>query len=104
MGETIRPGTKIRDFCPDDTDTKIYKDASSWSYSLADLQRIVQEKWPDAEPMDIQLSADHIHTNALGYPRYDPTDYTTFIVIEHKPVPEQFRSFHEQGKKQEVET
>jgi hypothetical protein len=84
MGETIRPGTRIRDFWPDDTDTKIYKDAS-WSHSLATLVEVIKAKWPDADLADIHVSAEHIHTHALGYGRYDAADHTNFIVIEYTP-------------------
>lgn len=82
MGEFIRSGTKIRDFWPDDTATKIYKDADML-FDLGNLQEVIKEKWPTAELKDIQIRAEHIHTHALGYPRYDPSDYTTFVVIEY---------------------
>jgi hypothetical protein len=83
MGRTTRPGTSITDFQPDDTDTKMYLN-STIHYHLQQLLEMIKEKWPAADLDKIVIGAEHIHTECLGYDRYDPGDYTNFILIENK--------------------
>ena len=68
----------IKRFWPDDDEKTIYL---SGEYSLGELVLVAQEKWPDASMDDIEISTDYIHTHCLGYNRYDPGDYTCFIVL-----------------------
>lgn len=83
MGYSTRPGTQIEDFWPDDTDTEMYIDAE-FVTTLAELQEKIAEKWPDASAANITISSEYIHTHCLYYNRYDPGDYTNFIVIRRQ--------------------
>jgi hypothetical protein len=73
-------GHSIRTFWPDDTDTEMYIDAGHEN-TLAELIEKINDKWPGASMSNITMSAEHIHTDCLGYDLYDPGDYTMFIVI-----------------------
>lgn len=37
-----------------------------------------------AELADFTFEAQHIHTECLGYDRYDPGDWTNYLVIRRK--------------------
>jgi hypothetical protein len=85
MGYMKRPGTEITDFTPDDTDTTMYIEGSMY-VDLITLLNKAKEKWPEADFADINIDAEHIHTHALYYDRYDGSDYTNYIVLTyHKP-------------------
>jgi hypothetical protein len=74
MSETIRrETTDDQDFWPRDTETKIYRGAGMFSSPLDKLMELAKKKWPDAEPMDIQVNVAH----------------GKYLVLEYKPVPEQ---------------
>ena len=84
MGYGTRSGT-IQTFEPDDTDTEFYLDCGMFgggSYSLASLIQKAREKWgEDISLEDIEITPEYIHTDCLGYDRYDPTDYTNYLRI-----------------------
>lgn len=82
MGYTTRPGTQIRDYWPDNTDTKIYIHCDTAAPTLAEILQEIEEKWPGSSAENIRISAEKIHTHCLGYDLYDPMDYTNFLVIE----------------------
>lgn len=82
MGYTIRPGTQIKDFWPDDTDDKIYLDGS-YGTDLITIMTKAKEKWPKADFANIEIESEYIHTHALYYDRYDSSDYTNFIIITY---------------------
>ena len=71
-------------FWPDDDENTIYLKNSCW-ITLADIIYIVQSKWPELSDLDslesINISAENIHTDCLGYDLHDPSDFTNFIVI-----------------------
>ena len=71
-------------FKPDDDENTIYLNSSSWT-TLADIIYIVQSKWPELSDLDslesINISAENIHTDCLGFDLHDSGDYTNFIVI-----------------------
>lgn len=82
MGYGKRDGS-IQTFWPDDTENRIYIDGG-WMASGTSLQELMEraaEKWPGISPADITISAEHIHTDCLGYDLYDPGDYTEFIIL-----------------------
>jgi len=83
MGE-ITNTKGIRSFTPDDTETELYIPANYSGPSLRDLISRCKEKFPNASFDDIEISAEHIHTDCLGYDRYDPGDYTNYIVATWK--------------------
>ena len=68
-------------FEPDDDENTIYLKNSNW-ITLADIIYIVQSKWPELLDLDllesININAENIHTDCLGY---DLHNYTNFIVI-----------------------
>jgi len=82
MGRFTRSGTNITDFWPDDTDTEMYIDTSA-SLDLDWLLELLKKKWPDYQNDEIAMEAEHIHTHALGYDRYDSGDYTQFIHVTY---------------------
>lgn len=84
MGYFKRAGTEITDFWPDDTEAEKYIDSSSYT-SLQDLVDLVAEKWPTVPFEEIEISSEKIHTHALYYDRYDPSDHTDFVVLKCSP-------------------
>lgn len=74
MGYTTR-WNGIRDFSPDDTDTKMYI-AADGDWTMDEILRLAQEKWPNIEWNGLKIGAEHIHTNCLCHDIYDPSDYT----------------------------
>lgn len=79
MGYGTRDGG-IRTFWPDDDENTLYLDSTLF-LSLQELLEKAQEKWPGISLTEIQISAEKIHTDCLGYDLYDPIDYTDFIVL-----------------------
>lgn len=65
-------------FNPDNTDTEIYISSET---GLSEILEMCKEKWGEINFCDITISAEHIHTQCLGYDRYDSSDYTDFIKI-----------------------
>jgi len=66
-------------FWPDDTDHTFY--VQEGVMSLAELLEKVKEKWPDVSLDKIDIDAEHIQTDHIGYDLYDASDYTNFIVV-----------------------
>ena len=86
MGIKIREGTtgnKIKDFWPDDTDTEIYIEASICP-NFVELILKANEKWPGIDPHELEVEAKYIQTQCLDYDRYDPMDYTNFIILRRR--------------------
>lgn len=91
MGYGTRDGgwwkDSIRTFTPDDTDTEIWVKANFTSIPLSNILALCAEKWPTHENTlgfevdNISISAEYIHTDCLGYDRYDAGDYTRFLKI-----------------------
>lgn len=81
MGSSIRPGTSIKDFWPDDTATTIYL-MSSMGHTIQELIDLAKDKWPNASVEDISISSEKIHTQCLTHDVYDGADYTDFIILE----------------------
>ena len=87
MAETIRRGTEIRDFQPDDTETEFYLDSNYRSYTLQEILERAREKWgPELNFEQLTIQPKHIHTECLGFDRYDPGDYTDFLLISYTPA------------------
>ena len=83
MGRYTRPGTQITDFRPDDTDTEMYI-PSAFGTSLSELLERAKVKWPTATLDNIEITSEKIHTECLGYDRYDAGDYTDYIILNFK--------------------
>lgn len=86
MGYSTRPdgpsrldggGGLIKTFTPDDTDDTIYLIAPS----LSDMLDAIEAKWGFVNTDDIEISAENIHTDCIGYDLYDPSDYTDYTVV-----------------------
>lgn len=76
----------IKTFEPDDTDEKIYI-AGYREPTMQDIFDRAKEKWGENTKLeDLDISAEHIQTDCLGYDRYDSSDYTDYIVITYCPV------------------
>lgn len=81
MGYGTRPGGlghTIRTFTPDDTDTEFFIVSG---VNIPDLLEKIKKKWPDADLDSIQIEAQYIHTDCLGYDLYDSGDYTSYLKI-----------------------
>ncbi len=76
----------IKSFQPDDDEKTLYL-ASEMLVTGEDFKRAIIEKWGEQAWMDgsYNVAAEHIHTDCLGYDRYDPFDYTNFIVVRLNP-------------------
>lgn len=84
----------IKTFEPQNTKDKLYIRANYSSVSLGDfLQQIHSHFGLDGDALNLtnapfnvldqfEISAEHIHTDCIGYDRYDPGDHTNFIVVE----------------------
>ena len=80
MGYTTQGS--IKSYWPDNTETTLYL-ASDSSTSLSDmLERIRDHFGEDVDLSQLRISSEYIHTDCLTYDRYDPGDYTNFIIIE----------------------
>lgn len=76
----------IRCFEPDDDATKFHIRGDYSNISLQDVIDRARETFgPDVDLDDIQISAEHIQTQCLGYDQYDAGDWTDYIVVEHEP-------------------
>lgn len=83
MGHYTRNGT-IRCYTPDDTDTSFYVSSDDY-LTMEDILLKAREKWgTETELGALRVTAEHIHTDCLGYDQYDPSDYTNYIVVEKK--------------------
>jgi len=86
MAETIRAGTRIRDFQPDNTDKELYIDVGFMggrgAITVSSLLNKIREKWPDANLDEVTITAEHIHTRCLTYDLYSHSDYDDFLLIE----------------------
>lgn len=81
MGETKING--IRYFQPDNTPDVLYLNVTDFSpRTLEELQEAcVKHFGEEIGSDDLLITAEYIHTQCLGYDRYDPGDYSTFLVI-----------------------
>lgn len=73
MGYGTRSNT-VRTFTPDDDENTIHLQGE---FSLEDLDRISQAKWPYSSMDDIKITTKYIQN--------DPSDYTCFIVLKYYP-------------------
>lgn len=82
MGEYKAPnGT--RSFEPDETDSEFYV-ATYGTTNLGAILERARDKWgQDIDIDDIELQAEHIHTQCLGHDCYDSGDYTNYIRVEY---------------------
>lgn len=82
MGYSTRPGTSIRDFQPDNDADTLYIQADYKELPLSEiLDRARAHFGADVSLEDLTIGAEHIHTQCLGYDRYDSGDYEEFIVL-----------------------
>lgn len=84
MGETIRPGTGIRDFTPDNDVNTLYVRADNNSLPLLELIDRINDHFGPIDHSTLTIEAEYIHTECLGYDRYDSGDYTNYIVVRRQ--------------------
>lgn len=68
------------EYWPADTEDEMYLLSSS-QHSLAEIFDLCKKKWPDADINDLKIESKYIQTYCIGYDKYDPTDYTDFLII-----------------------
>lgn len=79
----------VRCFTPDDTDTEIYIRSHYESKNLGFILETAREKWGnDINIEDLEIQPEYIHEEALGYDRYDSSDYACYLRIEYTPPKE----------------
>ena len=83
MGYSYRNNGGIRDFQPDNTDTEFFLNGEYDGYTLSDIiDRAIEYFGIEKFDLDkVTITPEYIHTECLGYDRYDPGDYTKFIRI-----------------------
>lgn len=69
-------------FWPDNTRDTLYLT----EIDLDSMAEQTVEKWPGIRSDEIHISAEHIHTNAIGYDLYVSSDHTDFVVVKAKPA------------------
>jgi hypothetical protein len=74
-------GHKIQCFRPDDTENEFYVECGYESHNLLDILNKAVKKWPLIEMSEIEIEADYIHTDCIGYDQYDAGDYTKYLRI-----------------------
>lgn len=80
MAEYIERG--IRKFVPDDTEDTMYQ---QYGCTLDMLIEMARDKWgADLELTKVNITAEHIQTDCLGYDRYDSSDYTDYVVLTYE--------------------
>lgn len=71
--------TTIRCFEPDDDDNTMHLQGAQ---SLSEIIDAARAKWGEGISLDdISITPEHIHTRCLGYDKYDPADWTDFLVV-----------------------
>jgi hypothetical protein len=84
MGKTV-DNRGITSFTPDDDEKTMYLDTGVFAFERYDLNKILElckEKWPGVSDLSrIGIQAIYIHTDCLGYDRYDSGDYTNYLKI-----------------------
>lgn len=73
-------GHTIQTFWPDDDENTMYIDTTVYT-TMQEIMEKIDEKWAGSSLSNINISAEKIHTDCLGYDLYDDSDYTDFIVI-----------------------
>lgn len=77
MGKYVNQ-SGIECFEPDNGPEHFYLECSA---SIIEIAQRANDKWPDGY-LDLEITPEYIHTWALGYDRYDPSDYTNYLRIE----------------------
>lgn len=85
MGEYTRTpfgsSGKIRCFKPDDTADSFYLDGAL-EWTLQEIFDKAKDKWGDTVDINkITIWPEYIHTDCIGYDKYDPGDYTNYLRI-----------------------
>lgn len=79
MGYITRPGTMIRDYCPDNNESSFYVYEGTYLSSIIEMAK---EKWGEDVDLDyLHIEPEYIHTEAIDYDLYDPADWSNFLKI-----------------------
>ncbi len=68
-------------FSPDDTQDKMYIDSDYCSQGFSYLLEKAEEKWPGIRQEELSIGAERIHTDAIYYDLYCPSDYTMYLTL-----------------------
>lgn len=71
----------IENFSPDNTPDTLYIDSCNTPTMGEIMQAINKHFGGNANLNNFSIEAEYIHTHCIGYNRYDPGDYTNYIVI-----------------------
>lgn len=66
---------------PKDDEETIYIESEFSTTPLSELLEKIKEKWGEVDFSKIHIYSEHRHVEHIGYDRYDPSDYTNYIVI-----------------------
>lgn len=71
-----------RCFEPDDTEDVMYLSCGLFepTVTLTSLLQAAEAKWPDGW-RDLEIVAEHIHTEWIGFDMLDLADYTNYLKI-----------------------
>ncbi|USV41096.1 hypothetical protein [Xanthomonas phage BUDD] len=84
MGYGTRPGDfghSIRTFEPDNTKDVLYIDTTFSSVTMKELMEKIREHFGNDSIENFDIESNYIHTDCLGYDAYDPSDYSSYLVI-----------------------
>lgn len=78
----------MSDYTPHNDDAVLHISCGAYGmfgHSLAELIEMAQAHFgADIDLNDFQITAEHIHTDHIGYDLYDSSDYTNYLVISRK--------------------
>jgi hypothetical protein len=75
----------INCFTPDNTPEKLYIHCDYSDVSFKELSESMTEHFgPKLNLDEYSISAENIHTHAIGYDLYEPGDYSIFLCITRK--------------------
>jgi len=84
MGYYVQDG--IRNFKPDNTESVFYFPAYG-EYTFTELVDAANEHFGlELTIDDYRVGIEYIHTEAVGYDRYDSSDYTNYFVITRRII------------------
>lgn len=72
---------QIECFEPDNTDSEIYISTAYAPVSMEEIMEACINQWGTFDLSKIKIEAEYIHTDCIGYDRYDPGDYTKYLKI-----------------------
>ena len=85
MGYSYRNHGQIKDFWPDNDEKTFYLQSGFGTRTLEVIFNDAKTHFArfgiEVQMSDLEITAEKIHTYCLTYDRYDPGDWTDFLVI-----------------------